>query len=358
MAYAHARQTPATSPALLLLWLVTLVGGQIPPPSPTTTTAIVSRWLFEMPICTGMGDRLGHIVALSALARLSGHANATVLMEWCADGQRAAQPNPMHKVFIPGWTGYDYPLERVRAHLALPDHVELFPEGASPSPPYGLVTTGHLAPPIRGITTTSTLYWKALRLAGVEARSGAEYLQAFQHAGRQLTAAAASGGAGGGRAYVLVHFRCADHNTYVAPGPMRFCTRRVLRRVQAAGLAMQIVSNNHTLAAQWMHGLRLDADVAASSYSVYTDLQLALGAAAIVQHSSEGWSAYTSVPAMAHGIPLLNTYSGADHRFDYFMQMGDLPDEFFRCRQSRRFVAAALRRAAHRGPAFVDEGRR
>jgi hypothetical protein len=76
--------------------------------------------------------------------------------------------------------------------------------------------------------------------------------------------------------------------------------------------------------------------------TAWSDMQLALGAAAIVQHASEGWSSYTSVPAMAKEIPLINTYKGMRHRYSFFTQYGDLPPEFYSCKQIRTFVRIAV----------------
>ena len=298
-----------------------------------TYTSGHPRWLFDLPICTGLGDRLGHIISLSALAHL-GSNNSTVLMEWCTDAQRAAGTNPLHKAYIPGWTGWEYPLDTLRAHITLPSNVELFPEGTFPNQPYGLVTFGHTAPAIQGISMTSTLYWKALRLAEAD-WSPNDYLQAYRRAGKELTSIHSTCT----DSYVLVHFRCPDHNTHMRDD-LSFCTRRVLRRLHEAGVSMKVISNNYTIASRWMRGL--PAIQMMQGGSAYTDMQLVLGAAGIVQHASEGWSSYTSVPAMAKGIPLMNTYTGRDHRFDYFMQFGDLPEEFFSCRQIKRFMAAVV----------------
>jgi hypothetical protein len=50
----------------------------------------------------------------------------------------------------------------------------------------------------------------------------------------------------------------------------------------------------------------------------FTDLQLVLNSAAIIQHAPSGWSSYTSVPAIAYqaeSIPLINTYSCLKHKY-------------------------------------------
>ena len=40
------------------------------------------------------------------------------------------------------------------------------------------------------------------------------------------------------------------------------------------------------------------------------DFAVLLNATAIIQHATNAWSSYSSVPAMIRGIPLLNTWIG------------------------------------------------
>ncbi len=103
---------------------------------------------------------------------------------------------------------------------------------------------------------------------------------------------------------------------------------------------MKVISNNHSFSMQWLKGLPSIQLV--HSRSAFHDMALALSAVAIVQHASEGWSSYTSVPAMAHGIPLINTFAGRDHRFDVFASHGDVPREFYSCQQTDAFVLALV----------------
>jgi hypothetical protein len=41
---------------------------------------------------------------------------------------------------------------------------------------------------------------------------------------------------------------------------------------------------------------------------------------------------------MALSIPLLNTYMGEDHRYNYFAQYGSIPAEFHACHQLDAFI--------------------
>ena len=273
------------------------------------------------------------MISLSALARLNN--NSTVLMEWCENAQRAAVANPLHLVYIPQWTGWEYPLEVIREHISLPANIQFYPDGRHPAEPYRLVTVSHQAPAIEGIPWTRTLYFEALKLAD-GAWDRTDYERAYLDVGKELVPKAKVRRAE--QPNVLVHFCCPDHNTHIRD-ERSFCTRRVIRRLSAAGVHMKVITNDHNLTALWMQGLPTVQIV--ETGTAWTDMQLALGAAAIVQHASEGWSSYTSVPAMAKETPLINTYKGIRHRFDFFLKHGDLPSEFFSCKQIKRFVKIA-----------------
>ena len=91
---------------------------------------------------------------------------------------------------------------------------------------------------------------------------------------------------------------------------------------------------------QWMRGL--PSVYLVHSSSTLQDVLLALSAVAIVQHASTGWSSFTSVPAMARGIPLINTFTGSNHRFDLFSQYGFVPREFYSCHKAEAFARDAV----------------
>ena len=78
----------------------------------------------------------------------------------------------------------------------------------------------------------------------------------------------------------------------------------------------------------------------------WEDMAMLLGGArrGIVQHASEGWSAFSSVPAFARpGVALINTYNrSAGHRFDYWRLYGPVPDGLYRCHETAAFVARVV----------------
>ena len=304
---------------------------------PVYFTSMSEVWLYDNPICTGLGDRMGMIIALSALVSLQS-TTSVVYMEWCTEPERVILSNPQFMRWVPGWIGFDYPLETVHTAFTLPANIRLFPTGSMPAHIDNLVTSNGPVPAWQGTPQTSTLYCKALVMEQAYDWTTQECVKAYRKAGGQVQP---RNGSEESLPYVLVHFRSADRNTH-EKDELSFCTPPVLRELHAAGLFMKVISNNHSVSMQWLRGLPSMQLVHSSS--PFKDMALALSATAIVQHASEGWSAYTSVPAMARGIPLINTFTGDGHRFDMFASYGKVPSEFYSCRGLREFVRDVVER--------------
>ena len=299
----------------------------------------LTHWSYEQSICSGLGDRLGTIIALSALASLH-NASYVVQMEWCTDNSKVLRQNPYHLQYIPYWTGFDYPIETLHKTLRLPSNIRLFTsQQMMDASGLGVVREEGRIPAAQGTVQTSTLYCNAITLGSSDREwSSRECAEAYREAGNQLQPMQVSERY---PRYVLVHFRAPDNNTCtMGRDEIPFCTRSVLQGLHAAGLYLKVISNNYSFSMQWLKGLPSMHMV--HSKSAWEDMTLALSAAAIVQHASEGWSAYTSVPAMARGIPLINTFAGHQHRFDLFSQYGKIPSEFYTCRQMQVFARAAV----------------
>ena len=97
-----------------------------------------------------------------------------------------------------------------------------------------------------------------------------------------------------------------------------------------------MITNNYTDALNCMKGLPSIEIV--HSTNAFAAMQLALNAAAIVQHALDGWSSFSSVPAMAKSIPLINTFYGREHRHTLFAHHNGLPEEFHTCMDMPRFL--------------------
>ncbi len=147
---------------------------------------------------------------------------------------------------------------------------------------------------------------------------------------------------------MVVHVRAIDSNTpqlYRRP-QAQFCTRRVVRRLAEGGLGVVLMSNDAGWAARDL-GAVAGARVLVSEGSAYDDMAALLAADGVVQHCTT-YSSFSSVPAMAHGIPLINTYRGGGHRYQLFQEAGELPSEFHTCDEEERFIEAVLWRAQNR----------
>jgi len=316
----------------------------------TTAFSIeASFWLYNRTSCTGLGDRLALAISLSALARLNN--NATILAEWCTSPQRVLLASPYIFQFIPGWVGYDFPLLTVLDHISLPSNIQYFDSNnRTVLPLHDLVTMGHDAPAEEGIEGVSTLYWKALKLDDLHI-DPSRYRQAYLDAGKEITVKYPKE-FNTIPPYVLVHVRCPDRNSYTH-NQRNLCTKRVIRKLTQRGLRLRLISNNMSMALRVLDDMPfwneyLD-DITYQDESALQDMKLVLGATAIVQHAPGGWSSYTSVPAMAKEIPLINTASGLNHRFDYFEQFGELPPELYTCLQINRFVSKVTKLMYLRG---------
>lgn len=79
-------------------------------------------YLFDRPVYTGLGDRMGTVFSLAALA----HPRDTVLFVWNEDRARIT---PHHAKWVPKWEGFDYPLPQFVAKFA-PAGIEFVGESA------------------------------------------------------------------------------------------------------------------------------------------------------------------------------------------------------------------------------------
>lgn len=261
-------------------------------------------------------------------------------MEWCTQPERAVQRNHLFMTWIPKWTGYDFPIAGLQATLKLPDNIRIYPSGQKLPAFQTMIKEGGELPASDAIPQTSTMYCKSITIIPRVDRpknwSTDECVKAYRHAGSQLLPAQH---VEQDLPYILIHFRSGDDNTE-ARDETPFCTRLVIQRLHAQGVYMKVISNNHSFSMSWLTGLPSIHLV--HTKSPYQDILLALSAAAIVQHASTGWSSYTSVPAMAKGIPLINTFTGKNHRFDLFRKHGAVPSEFYACQDLESFVLLAV----------------
>ncbi len=75
----------------------------------SSVSASTNHFLFDRPICTGLGDRVGTMLSLAALARLE---NGSIIYLWCKDPSVIMQAT---RTFVPKWSGFNYSLDEFKS---------------------------------------------------------------------------------------------------------------------------------------------------------------------------------------------------------------------------------------------------
>ena len=280
-------------------------------------------WIYDRTICSGLGDRLGALLTVATLAHM---AAVDVEMEWCSGDLSRVHGNV--RAHIPEWTGFNYSRVEFLDAFSVPPSIRLvdrFEDRSLPS----ISFVGNELPAEEGRDQVYTLASRTTHLSWPVHSD--DFTRAYHVVGAQL----ASRQPRPMGPYVVLHVRAPGKNTYAPTSvrdPSLFCTRRVLRSVLGHGHQVVLISDDlaFAMAAIAPHSLTV------ADGTAFGDMALLLGATGIIQHSPTGYSSYSSVPAMAHGIPLLNTYTGQDHRYRLF---DTLPVEFHTCAQRKRFVS-------------------
>lgn len=276
------------------------------------------------------------------LATLAYTARTTVEMEWCdaAPADVLARIRPA----IPKWAGYSYPLDEFRRAFATPSNVRLLAAPAS-LPEGGLEVSyqGNRQPAEEGRDQLYSLAWLTTRLR--DPVEGAEFARAYHVVGSALQAREPPRVP---RPYVVLHVRAVDFNTpdFYGVSWDHFCTRQVVKAIAARGLAVLLISNDAERAALDLAEAS-SAVVVPKAGSAFDDMALLLSAEGIIQHC-RFYSSFSSVPAMARGIPHINTYSGPTHRYGLFMEAGSIPSEFHTCGEQKLFVERVVWRIRNR----------
>lgn len=298
------------------------------------------RYVFDRPICSGLGDRMGTMMTLATLARLRG---ARVVFEWCNDTSVVYH---RYRDFIPGFHGWHYNLTELRGRLSLPGELEVVERLSADHQRLPRVAwEGVGVPAEQGSDAVYTVAWRTTSLGpGGGAVDGRLFQGAYREVTRRVAASAAAREAA---PYIVLHMRGPDENTYSFPGSHDdldfYCTGRALKALLRLKLErppkIYAISNNVAWASELLDG----RVTVLSGTSAYDDFELLLGATAIVQHAYGGWSSYSTVPAMMAGVPLLTTYDGAPQRLLLFRAQGGVPEELHTCRQVRAFARKVSR---------------
>ena len=295
-------------------------------------------WQYHRAVCTGLGDRLGAMLTLAALAY---SARTMVEMEWCSapplDVLERIRPT------IPGWAGYSYPLDSFLRAFTTPSNVRLIAApGFAPDGPK-VSHHGNQQPAEEGRDQLYSLAWLTTRLR--DPVEGADFARAYHVVGAALQARSPPRAQ---RPYVVLHMRALDTNTpdFYGVTQAYFCTRQAVKALVERGITVLVISNNVEWAAADL-GEDSGAVVLPPTATAYDDMSLLLSADGIIQHC-RFYSSFSSVPAMARGIPHINTYSGPTHRYELFREAGSLPAEFHTCSEQDLFVNRIVWRIRNR----------
>lgn len=292
-------------------------------------------YIYDRPICTGLGDRLGTMLSLAALARLE---NATVAYLWCED------PAPVFsriRPHIPSWVGYNYSLPELEKRFKIPSEIRVVGNLSDwrhlPAVQWNNDKTS--LPAEMGSDAIPNIAWLTMRMK----EHPRPIINAFQEAYRAVTEPL-RGQFVGAEPRVVLHMRGPDENTYVATDhdpADDYCTAAVIRELWKSPVQLHVVSNNLDWAIRLL-GRKASVFYMDEDASAYDDLEILLSASGIVQHAWGGWSSYSTVPALVTGVPMINTYDirRRDHRFHHFQRQSGIPVNFYDCGRVREFVQA------------------
>ena len=117
--------------------------------------------------------------------------------------------------------------------------------------------------------------------------------------------------------FVVLHFRCGDKMQPLSD----FNTVEVLRRIPGHVYVVVVTDDDNqfnemlSVSGPFVANITRLSPLPDKSVTMMRDFAVLLNATGIIQHSTNAWSSYSSVPAMMRGIPLLNTWiGGADLR--------------------------------------------
>ena len=290
-------------------------------------------YVFDRPICTGLGDRFGTMLSLAALARLE---NATVGFQWCEDVSPILS---RMRPYMPSWVGFNYSLVELKDRFVLPAEIK-FVSDLSHWSHLPRVQWGAPLPAEMGSDALPRIAWRTMRMGAQPNNIAESFRDAYQNVTKPLARVDRTS------PFVVLHLRGPDQNTYWTTdydNRDRFCTAEVVRELWARSFPVHVVSNNLPWAV-YLLGTKAGRFHMNASASEYDDFALLLSASAIIQHAGGGWSSYSSVPSLVTRVPMINTYdiNRPSHRFHHFRSQQGLPPNFYDCQRIGRFMQALM----------------
>jgi hypothetical protein len=274
-------------------------------------TTPITEWRYNRVVCSGLGDRLCLLFAMAGLGRAT---NTRVHVRWCEEGAERR-----------------YDLKSFNSMFTLPVNVVFTPSSQFASETKSMPDVGFERTEItasEGFDCVYTLGPKTFHAPG--AFDALSYPKAYKAAGQEWALRTNAK-----RQYVVIHARGADKQD---PNLDDFCTKGAVRKVADAGWPIVLISDDSELSRLIIASSDNVNITVPADDTVFHHLSILHSAVGIIQHSRDGWSAFSSSVAMFRGIPLLNTWRGQFNRIQEFRLRGGHTNELKTCDDTAHFI--------------------
>ena len=280
---------------------------------------------------SGLGDRFGVYLSVAAIAQTAGHVG---LCCW------ANNSDPRRH----------YPWDTIKHMVCLPRNLRImeYDEFAA----FSMSNSDQICeidhqhnelPAAEGFDCVYTLAHRALSLPGFQITLES-MCASYRHISKEWNINIHYEKPFNSRKYIVLHLRGDDKITSLEYLCSEFVTHVVLDNVPR-DLGIIVVSDDEQLTSYYkafFPSLVVEFPKGAGPHRDLVDLDILMRAKAITQHSVYGWSAYSSIPALAKMIPLLNTCVRKDfNRIDLFASQGVGPPELLRYNEANARLFAS-----------------
>jgi hypothetical protein len=279
--------------------------------------------VYKRDITSGLGDRFGNYLSVAALARALG----TICHIYWANNEAAS--------------GRTYSVDLVRKYVRFPENIVIYEDaehardscmafGADPPTQefVEIVYTDNELPATNAYDCVYTLAHRALSVPGYRI-DGSSMELAFRSVGHEWSVHA-DHAIVRSDPYIALHLRGGDKARSHDVLEREFATDPLLGLLPR-DLDVVVVTDDLDLLDHYRRRhpfLHYSSRPRGAEDADFADMVTLMNASAIIQHSYAGWSAFSSVIAMAKQIPLINTYIGRDDNLLLdFRRQGGCPAE-------------------------------
>jgi hypothetical protein len=285
---------------------------QVPSTLAPTPTPTQPSWKYERRACTGLGDRMSLIFMMAALGRVVGR---TIAFSWCDIDPARPQS-----------------LEGFLDAFALPPTVVLISESVFHEWATALPAVDYDDTEIPARDAYDCIYTLGPRTFATPDRDHVDavaFNAAFKAVGREWTSRRPlPAEIPPAYSYVAVHIRGEDKSLDWSMVNSSFCTAEAVLELQRARIPMVVITDDVMLEDHIFGTFVVRPN--RTRGELFEDVNVLYHAAGVIQHSPDGWSAFSSSVATARGIPLLNTWTGDFNRIAEFEQLGGWTPELRR----------------------------